>query len=147
MARKRPSSDGEDVNRWLQTVNNVTGLPVRQVAPKHWQLGMRNRVSQYTMDIKDQGEWVSYGVPLTPDVEGRKQAPFYRGLLGLSGKLNGSHIGMEGDKVILTREDPKEGLDPLSFGRSIRMLDSAHEAAYPEVLKEAKRHGLRFKKK
>jgi hypothetical protein len=51
------------------------------------------------------------------------------------------------DDVILTREEPKEDLNQLSFYRSIRLVDAAHEVAYPEVLKEIKRNGLKLKRK
>ena len=147
LKKRKPTPSGDDLNQWLQTMNSRTGLPVNRVDPNHWQLGIRNHVAEYTMDIKDQGEWVSYATKLTPDAEGREQGAFYRGLLSLSGKLNGSHIGIQGDDVILTREEPKEDLNQLSFYRSIRLVDAAHEAAYPEVLEEIKRKGLKFKKK
>jgi hypothetical protein len=145
LIKKSPS--GDDLNQWLQTMNSRTGLPVSRVDPNHWQLGIRNRVAEYTMDIKDQGEWVSYAAKLTLDAEGKDQGAFYRELLSLSGKLNGSHIGIQGDDVILTREEPKEDLNQLSFYRSIRLVDAAYEVALPEVLKEMKKKGLKFKRK
>ncbi len=149
MQRKRKPSN-KDLDKWVQEIGSEPSSSVQraqQVAPDHWQLGMHNPVGQYTMDIKDQGDCVSYGIPLTPDVEGRNEAAFYRELLGYSTKINGSHIGIEGDNLVLTREELKEGLGPQALGRSIRLMDDTHQVVYPEVLKMEKRHGLRFKRR
>ncbi len=146
-AKKRLPSN-RDVGKWVEKIGSESSSSVQgvqQVTPAHWQLGMHNRVGQYTMDIKDQGDCVSYGIPLTPDVEGKNEAAFYRELLGYSAKINGSHIGIEGDKLVLTREEHKEGLNPLALGRSIRLMDDTHQVVYPEVLKMEKRHGLNFR--
>jgi hypothetical protein len=145
LEKRKPSND--DVHQWLKTMNGETGLPVSRVDHNHWQVGMSNPTGQYTMDIKDQGEWVSMATVLGRDVEGRKRAPFYRKLLELSGKLNGSHIGIQGDNVILTREEPKEDLNQLSFYRSMSLLDRGQEVATPEVLEEMKRNNLKPKRR
>ncbi|SRR6266446_2897890 len=149
MLKKRKPSN-KDLDKWVQEIGDEPDSSVQQVqnvAPDHWQLGMSNPVGEYTMDIKDQGECVSYGIPLTPDVEGRNVAAFFRELLGFSAKINGSHIGIENDNLVLTREELKEGLSPLGLGRSIRLMDDTHQVVYPEVLQMEKRHGLRFKKR
>ncbi len=149
MSKKRKPSN-KDVDTWMQKIGSEPSASVQRVqgvTPGHWQLGMLNRVGQYTMDIKDQGDYVSYGIPLTPDVEGKNEAAFYRELLGYSAKINGSHIGIEGDNIVLTREEHKEGFDPPALGRSIRLMSDTHEVVYPELLKMEKRHGLKFKNK
>src|SRR5258708_36048093 len=124
--QKRRKPAGKDVGKWVQKIGSEPTSSVQraqQVDPTHWELGMHNRIADYTMDIQlqEQSGWVTYGVTLTPDVEGKNRADFYGDLLDLNAKLNGSHIGREGDNLVLTREQREEELDPLSLGRSIRL--------------------------
>ena len=146
--RKPPSKPSrEEIDNWMQEMHDTTGFPYKRVSPTHLQVGMHNHVSEYPMDIKDQDEWMSFAARLTRDVEGRKKDAFHKGLLEKSGDLNGAHLGIQGDDVIVSREEPTEGLDQLSFYRSIRIVDAAVEEILPKVLKEIDRDNLKPKRK
>src|SRR6266849_3625108 len=93
-ARKRKPSN-KAVDTWVQKIGNARSSSVERVNSNHWKLRGRNSAGEYTMDIKDHGHSVSYGIPLTPDVEGKNRANFYRETLTYSAKLNGPHIGIE----------------------------------------------------
>jgi hypothetical protein len=80
-------------------------------------------------------------------VEGRKKGAFHKRLLEKSGDMNGAHPGIQGNDIIVSREEPKEDLDQLSFYRSIGIVDAAHQAVYPELLKEIERDNLKRKRK
>jgi hypothetical protein len=133
-----------DINKWLSTISSSLKIPESQVSATHWQLGMKNSVGKYTIDIIDQGDWITFGVPLSPDVEGQERVNFYATLLDLSAKLNGVHIGREGNRLVLISEVQKEGLDPIEFGRIIILIDQAHQIVFPELLKQIKKLDLKF---
>ncbi len=146
MQKKRQPSE-DDVNRWLQKINGTTGFQVRRIDHKHWQIGMRNHIAEYTLDIQDQDPWITYGIPLTPDVEGKELATFYGELLDLNGQLNGSHIGRQGNNLILQERNLKENLSPQSLIESIALINSAHQVVFSEMIKKARRLGMRFRRK
>jgi hypothetical protein len=131
-----------DINRWLSTISSSLKIPESQVSETHWQLGMKNSVGKYNIDIIDQGEWITYGVPLVADVEGKNRVTFYKTILDLNARLNGVHLGIEDNRLILVREEQKEGLNAYSLGRSIAIIDSAHQVVFPFILDEIKKLGL-----
>ncbi len=144
MQKKRNPSNNQ-LNKWVQDLGRARGSSVQRRNPNHWKLPMQNPAGQYTVDIRDQGGYISYGTSLMPDVEGKNRADFYGDILDLNGKLNGSRIGRENGNLTLTREDQKKGLTPLSVSHSIHQLDSAHQVVLPELARSAKKHGVRFK--
>lgn len=141
----KPST--ENVDGWLQEYSNKTRRPYKRLSPNHWQVGMSNRQSAYPMDIKAQGDWVSIAARLTRDVEEGNREAFYKRLLELSGDLNGSHVGKQGDDIIVTREEPREDLNQLTLYRGMRLVDAAHEAVLPEILNVIKKNGYKRKRK
>lgn len=141
---RKPSN--RQINKWVQDLGEARGSSVQRPDNNHWQLPMDNPLGSYNVEIIDQGEYISYGIPLMPDVEGEKRAEFYEEVLDLNGKLNGSRIGREGKNLTLTKEDSKKGLTPTTISGSLHKLDSTHQVVVPELAKNAKKHGLRFKK-
>lgn len=133
-----------NINAWLSEISKRSAFPVSRIKADHWQLVMRNSIAQYTLDIFDQGQWITYGSTLVPDVVGSERVTFYASLLKLNAQLNGVHIGLDNNRVILSREEPKEGLTPLSFAQSIIIFDNALQFVYVQILEEIHRLGLKF---
>ena len=150
MLKKREPSLNKDVEPWVRKIASDPSTPVQsveRVTPKHLRLGMRNAVSGYNMDIKDQGLQISYGAILTPDIEGSNQAACYGDILELNAKLNnGIRVGRENGNLTVTKEDHKEGLGPLAVGRSIRNMDDSLQVLLPEVHKIVKNNNGHFKR-
>lgn len=137
-----PSDD--EINRWVESISNEFGLPFRRLNYNEWQLDLRNPEAAYTINIFDLGEWVSYAVVLLDDVQGKKLVTFYRDLLELNAQLNGIKVGIEGDKLILSSEDTKVGLNVSLFYQSIALMDRAFQIVFPLILEQIKALGLRL---
>ena len=137
-----PSDD--EINRWVESISNEFGLPFRRLNYNEWQLDLRNPEAAYTINIFDLGEWVSYAVVLLDDVQGKKLVTFYRDLLELNAQLNGIKVGREGDKLILSSEDTKVGLNVSLFYQSIALMDRAFQIVFPLILEQIKALGLRL---
>jgi hypothetical protein len=148
MLNKRKPSQ-KNVETWVQKLASDPSTPVQSVqriTAKRLRLGMRNDVSEYNMDITDQGHQYSYGTTLTPDIEGPNQAACYGEILELNSKINGTRIGREDGYLTLTREDPKEGLGPLAVSRSIREMDKSQKFLVPKLHQITKKNNGRFRK-
>jgi hypothetical protein len=147
MLRKRQPSSS-DIDKALKTLASDAGTPVKGVQrlhPNHWQLDMVNKAGQYPMSVINQRKHITYAAPLTaapltPDVEGKNEAAFLREVLRYSGKMNGPHIAIEDDTLILTKEDQKEGLGLLGISQSIRQVNETHQVAYPAIVEMEKKH-------
>jgi hypothetical protein len=142
MLRKRQPSNS-DIDKTLKILSSDPGTPVtgvQRLHPNHWQLDMVNKAGQYPMDVINQREHITYAAPLTRDVKGKNEAAFLREVLCYSGKLNGPHIAIEDDTLILTKEDQKEGLGPLGISQSIRQVNETHQVVHPEIVKMEKKH-------
>lgn len=142
MLRKRQPSNS-DIDKTLKTLSSDPGTPVKGVQrlhPNHWQLDMDNKAGRYPMDVINQREHISYAAPLTPDVKGKNEASFLREVMRYSAKLNGPHIGIEDDTLILTKEDQKEGLGPIGISQSIRQVNETHQVIYPKIVEIEKKY-------
>lgn len=119
-----PSND--EINDWLeQLIPIMQFFTVKRIDYNHWRLDCENSEAYFTLDIFDQGQWITYGIVLVPDVEGQDCGEFYRSLLDINAYLNGAHIGIANDQVILTREEPKGGLVLVSLAESLLIINNA----------------------
>jgi hypothetical protein len=139
--QNEPSENG--INGWLSILSSNLGNPLSRVSTNHWQLGMRNSVAAYTLDIFDHGLWVTYSSVLVSDVVGSEKVTLYTRLLELNTQLNDVHIGRADNKIILTREEPKERLTLVSLGESIIIFNNAHEIVYTSILEDINKLGLK----
>lgn len=92
------------------------------------------------MDVINQRNHISYAAPLTRNVKGKNEAAYLREVMRYSAKINGPHIGIEDDTLILTKEDQKEGLGPLGMSQSIRQMNETHQEAFPKIVEIEKKH-------
>lgn len=136
-----------EIDTWLLELSSKFGFQMRRIGPDHWQLDIRNSQASYTMTIINQGEWITYGVVLLDDVDGEAKDIFYGILLDLSAQLNGVHVGRYDDRLVLTREEPRKGLNINSFYASIAFVNNAHQIVLAQALQQIKRLGLKLKTK
>jgi hypothetical protein len=142
-----PLRSAEDLNRCLTRLSeDDVGIPVKRINDRHWQLGMSNDVGAYTLDIKDQDPWISYGTQLTPPLEGENRGDFYESMLEENARLNGAKIGIENDRVVLVHEEPKYGASEATIYRNVATFNEAQKHVYPKVLRKAEELGLRFRR-
>ena len=148
MLQRRGQPSVDEISRWLEYISQNLHYPQSRLGYNHWQLIITTNpiAKTYPLDIKDHGEWVSYGTSLGHDVTGPGRVVFYKYLLNLNAQLNSVHIGIEDGRVVLTGEYRKENLDFRSFAHNIALIDNAFQVTYPLVLEEIKRLGLRFNK-
>ncbi len=130
----------DQITFWLQD----TQLPIQRSAVNRWYIDMSHRYCDYTICISRHGNWLSYGADLIGDVSGHDAREFYRRILAINNKLNGTHIALEGSRFILIRDDFLEDVDQYNLYRSLDVFHDAHEYVYNEILDEAKSLNVYF---
>jgi len=128
----------DDLTSWLED----TGLLVSQVRGNEWQLQMSHQYADYTVTIINHGNWISYGADLIGDVVGDERDEFYRSVLQLNARLNGTRIALEDGRLVLVREDFFEDINQYRLYRSLNLFHQAHEYVYSIVLDEADKRNL-----
>lgn len=134
MLPEEPEPSSEEINHWLAFLSDATGYAVRRMELNHWQLDMNNSFAPFTLDIYELDEWISFGILLMHDIQGQGKAEFYKYLLERNAELYGAHLAIQGDLLILIKEDLKTGFDPKSLANSIRIMNTVHQTIYPQLL-------------
>jgi hypothetical protein len=143
---KSGSSSDREITSWLDTLHTRLQIPVRRIDDRHWQVDIHNDQAGYTLHIKDQDPWITYGIELIPDVVGIDQdrADFYRKALNLSARLNGAKVGLEDNRLVVTREEPKGNVNQINFYQSITIMNNAVVEVISDLYPIIKQNGLKF---
>lgn len=123
----------QEITEWLKD----SGLPLWLIKPNEWQLRMSHHYAEYTVTIVDHGDWLSYGADLIGDVSGPNCQEFYRRILQLNSKLNGTHIALENGRLVLIRDEFSEDINDYHLFRGLNLFHQSHEYVYRSILNEA----------
>jgi len=120
----------QQIARWLEE----TGFPIQQININRWNIGMSHISADYDVTITDSGSWFSYAADLAADVTGDNQIEFYRRLLQLNSRLNGTHIAIEDDRITLIRDEYTEDISKHGMYRSLSLFHETHEQIFNRIV-------------
>ena len=123
----------DDIEEWLRK----SDLPMRCIDHGRWSLSLSHQFVSYAVIITNSGGWLSYGADLASDIDGIRKDEFYRALLSLNGRLNGTHIAIEDDRIALIRDDYLDYVDENNFYRVLNHFHTVHEYVYGRILEIA----------
>lgn len=121
-------------NQQLAVWLGETGLPIHQTDFNRWNIAMSHSSADYEVTISNSGSWVSYAADLAADITGDNKSEFYRRLLQLNGRLNGSHIAIEDDRITLVRDEYTEDVNRHNLFRSLSLFHETHEYVYNRII-------------
>lgn len=132
-----------DLALWLKK----EGISVHQISETHWNVDVEHDKASYSVTLKKEGGWLTYGAELMSDVEGERLDEFYQSLLSINAALNGAYIARQGDSLILLRNEFSKDITEDSIAVSIGIFNATHEYLYDKVIKNAGDLNLKIKKK
>ena len=138
-----PSSLETELTRWLKK----KGISVHQISDTHWNIDVEHDKATYSVTLKKEGGWLTYGAELMADVEGKRLDEFYQSLLSINAALNGAYIARQGDTLILLRNEFSKDINEDNLIRSLQIFNATHEYLYDKVIKNAGDLNLKIKKK
>jgi hypothetical protein len=130
-----------NISLWLQK----WGLGFWQTDPGQWRIDLKHKHLSYTLTLSNQGQWFSFAAELMSNLSGNKLESFYEDVLKLNGRLNGVHVAMEGDSLILVRDDYSEDLSEDRLYRSLYNFHKSHEYVIKRLVDDAVHFDLSFR--
>lgn len=123
------------IEYWLRE----SGFYIEKTAPNRWQVKMHHNFCNYVVFITNKNGWFSYGADLMGIAIRNNVDIFYNHILKLNAKLNGAHISIDNNRLVLIRDDFSEDINKYSMYRNLKLFHETHQYVYQEMLKEAGR--------
>lgn len=130
---------GSALSKAVSNLSQLGHIPVEQLGPESFTVGLRNRSGEYRAVVQDHEGIITVGTNLGRVVE--PTADFYRGTLELNHELNFGKVGLDGEHVTISREIRSRPATTDSIVGELALFNRVHEVAVESLSRLAQRTG------
>jgi hypothetical protein len=139
-------SDLRDISAWLDALD----ITYKRIGNEmRWEVDAKHSDATYTLHITVGASWVSFAAELfecDPSTTLDRRDKLKQYVLELNVDLMGAHIGYRGDIIVLVFDEQIINVNQNSFTDDLIFFDNLHQVLYPQLLKQAKKLGVKLKR-